>query len=42
MNRSYPALGAIALAFATPLAAATDDVLPTRGDERVDHECEGG
>jgi hypothetical protein len=33
MNRSYPALGAIALAFATPLAAATDDVLPTRGDE---------
>lgn len=33
MNKLYPAIGAIALALATPLAAATDDVLPTRGDE---------
>ncbi len=33
MNKLYPAIGAIALALATPLAAATDDVLPAKGDE---------
>jgi hypothetical protein len=35
MNKLYIAIGAITLAFTTPLAAATatDDVLPTKGDE---------
>ena len=33
MNKFFPAFGALALAIATPLAAATDDVLPTRGDD---------
>ncbi|WP_324752125.1 hypothetical protein [Roseovarius sp. Pro17] len=33
MNKLYPAIGAIALALATPLAAAPEDVLPAKGDE---------
>lgn len=33
MNKLFPALGVIALAFATPLLASVEDVLPTKGDD---------